>query len=246
MPTRYYEQRTLRRDDLPKRQDYLSSVAEPVGIQPGRMSILRLVNGLPNPEAIVLELDFLTVQAVNLPQEERFQPVATMVDDGQAFFLGRTHRVYSVSGFIIDTNLSSGQGLSPVDTALSGRTLARWKRVYQDELRASAMAANGTIARLIWRRSTHYGYVLSAVASLDTGQPDLCQISLAFFSVQDANVPNPGVLDKISGSPGGLVYGTFSIDTLGRLDILSPAQPPSTQSSVSAGVSGRRSAPPSK
>lgn len=193
MVSRYYDRATLLPKDLPEsRRDFLSSVAEPEGLETARIEVLRLMNsGVPDRIKPVMALDMLRIQGLQLPQEERFQPVVDSAGDGQAYFFGRNVRVYQVSAYMIDTNLDRGQENAAGN--LSGHLLVKWKKAYE-EIRASALIRARRILRMVWHKSESLGYVLSQVASLDASQPNVCQIGLAFMSVCDVDQSPPKLL----------------------------------------------------
>jgi hypothetical protein len=200
-----------------------------------------LPSGVPDESKAISVIDVLHISGLNMPQAERFQPVATMVDDGQGFFYGRSQRVYSVSAFIVDSNLDAHQGTG-VDRRLNGRLLSAWKNMYERYLRMSVAVPRRYIARLSWRFSDFFGYVTSYAVALDATQPFLCQLQLSFFSVYEREKARIPVVDGGTGNrtfPGLITWDSF-------LRLIPETRTPSVASAspVKVGMAGRNSVAP--
>jgi hypothetical protein len=235
MPSRYYDKAVLKAAELPpSRQDFLASIAEPEGLETARIEVLHIMgNGVPDRAKPIMTLDMLRIQGLQLPQEERFQPVVDSSGDGQAYFFGRNVRVYQVSAYMIDTNLDRGQ--EEASAGLSGHLLTKWKQTYE-EIRASSLVRARRILRMVWHKSESLGYILSQVASLDAGQPNVCQIGLAFMSVCDLNYAPPKI-NIMAQSFDGLL-------TLPGATRLFPELVGAPTQAVGASVALRMSVPP--
>jgi hypothetical protein len=211
---RYYERETLYPTDLPKdREEFLASLAEPAGTEIGRLELISLTTEAAIPDTVkpILSLDFLHIQAIQLPQEERFQPVIDSSGDAQAYFFGRNMRVYQVSAFMIDTNLTLAQ--QGAVRGLAGHLLSRWKRVYET-LRAPRLVKLRRILRLVWGHSESFGYILGHSPNLTAEQPHMCSIGLVFSSVCDRERV---VVPRISAGGDNVLVGLVNQRTANRL-----------------------------
>ena len=239
---RYYEKFFVAPEDLPSREALLSGAADLSNPNRAQITVFKVLpSGVPDESKAISVIDVLHISGLNMPQAERFQPVATMVDDGQGFFYGRAQRVYSVSAFIVDSNLDANQGTG-VDRRLNGRLLSAWKSMYEKYLRMSIAIPRRYIARLSWRFSDFFGYVLSYAVALDATQPYLCQLQLSFFSVYErerARVPVvQGSTDKRT-FPGLVTWDSF-------LRLVPETRTPAAEavSPIKLGMTGRDSVAP--
>jgi len=200
---RYYEKPVAKAEELPTREELLGGAADLSDPRRAQITVFKLLpSGVPDESKAVSVIDVLHISGLNMPQAERFQPVATMVDDGQGFFYGRSQRVYSVSAFIVDSNLDAKQGTG-VDRRLNGKLLSTWKNMYERYLRMSVAVPRRYIARLSWRFSDFFGYVTSYAVALDATQPFLCQLQLSFFSVYEREAARIPIMDDAGIWAGG-------------------------------------------
>lgn len=249
--SRYYDSPVLLKEELPLREEFLSSMAGVQGEAKAELSVLRMGANGPDEEKPFAVVDILNIQSIALPQEERFQPVVTQVDDGQGFFFGRSHRMYSVTGFMIDSDLMQDQGtFGGVDRRLRGHLLAAWKKLYSETLRATMLVEKNRILRLKWGFSSVFGYMINSVCSIDATQPHLCSVNFSLFSVFETHAKVPRIVpDPATGVRS--FPGLMSAEGLYRTTkLISPAlsdqgQGKSRIETLVKGSGARQSVPPS-
>lgn len=163
--------------DLPERETYASASEDLCQAVRSTLTVHRKVgNGIEDePVAIA---DMLRLQSLNLADEERTQVVLNTVDSGKLFIYGRQPRVYTASGFLVDSRRD--------------RALRRWLLIYNDYARLSACFRNGYIVRLRWRTTELFGFLLSNVVSMESQNKVLWIVSYTFIHIsgsEDVDVP---------------------------------------------------------
>lgn len=196
-------------NDAINRSDYLSELVDPAPDRHTVLSLHRFVGGVGASGAITekpeLSVQFFNMQMVDTPQEERTQYYMNASDAGKVILFGRSPRVYSFSGFLYDSDLAEGQGLSESesasaeDVAYNGRFLSRWNNLYENKLRLTKCLKNRTIVRIRWRDSEVYGYMLGNVRSLSANTPSMVSISFTFGVVIEAPGAEPPIVDTTQG-----------------------------------------------
>lgn len=171
--------------EAPRRSSYLSEAVDP---SPDRHSVLTLhafagsYSGASDAivEEPLLTVQFLNLQMVDTPQEERTQYYMNSVDAGKIILFGRSPRVYSFSGFLYDSDLDDGQGLNKDDAAYKGRLLGHWNDLYETKLRLTKCLKNRQIVRIRWRDHEVNGYLISNIKSLNANTPSMVSVSFTF------------------------------------------------------------------
>lgn len=242
---------TTRAVEAPRRSSYLSEVVDPA---PDRHSVLSLhsfVGAYSGGSDAIVEKPLLTVQFLNLqtidtPQEERTQYYMNTVDAGKIILFGRAPRVYSFSGFLYDSDLDEGQGLSltrsasAADVAYNGRFLSRWNDLYETKFRFTKCLKNRQIVRIRWRDNEVYGYLISNIKSLNSNTPSMASVSFTFVVLVEAvsaDIPLVSIGE-------GTVPATMSWE--GWRQVLSrrnPLQPVSGESEMSKEIGDRTRMP---
>jgi hypothetical protein len=188
-----------------------------------------------------MKIPILHVQGVQLAQQERLQPCINSSDDGQVYFFGRENRVYQISCFLVDSNLSPGQGYG-VDRTFSGHLLGQWKTWYDKLLRVTQTVKNRRIVRIRFKTVDLFGHILSSVSSMDATQPFLCQIGLLFFSVCEKDL---APIPVIEGMDGESFPGVLTLEGYMRLLAVSAGRQSNIESFLDEIVRTRDSVPPS-
>lgn len=229
---------------LPSRQTFLEGATDSPDILPARMDLLNLnESGAPDEENVYLKVDVLHIQSIQLSQQERMQPCINSSDDGQIYFFGRENRVYQVSSFIVDSDLTAGQGYK-VDKAFRGHLLGRWKKLYEDQLRITRTVKDRRVVRIQLKTIDLFGHILSSVASLDSAQPFQCQVGIMFLSVYERDRANIPVIDGGRGAP--VIPGLLTREAWLKLFPDIPVQLAVGESAVELLATRRSSVPPSE
>jgi len=227
--------------ESPRRSDYLSEVVDP---SPDRHSVLSLhslvgrYSGASDAidENPLLAIQFLNLQTVDTPQEERTQYYMNSIDSGKIILFGRTPRVYSFSGFLYDSDLTEGQGLNKDDIAYRGHLLGRWNDLYEEKLRLTKCLKNRNVVRIRWRDHEVYGYMLSNIKSLNANTPSMASISFTFCVV----VESAGAEIPIVSTADGPVPASMSWEGWRQVWSRSnPNQPAGEESEMSKEIGDR-------
>lgn len=178
---------TLRENDLISNLDVFRGANDPHADTPVRMSVHQLDSHNIPVEVSILDLDFIHVQLVSSPRDERVQYVINSADNGKAYYFGRTMKVYTFSGFMIDSNLGENQDGSEVDFQLRGHLLSYWKSVWERYLRAGVAVKNKYVVKIPWKDITIFGIFLSSGINLDASRPNLITINGTIVSLWEDN-----------------------------------------------------------
>ena len=182
----YATRGVLKYDDLPSRRDFLKGGIDPHADNPLRLSVHKLDEmGRPSPDAW-FDVIFLKSQMLSIDNDERVQYVVNSEDDGKAYFFGRTHRMYSVSAFLIDSDLESDQVRFMLDEGIvAGDVAALWEATYDQYLRATQAVKQRLVSAIKWQDNTFWGYLLGMNMSDTADNDNVVTVSFSFFSVRD-------------------------------------------------------------
>jgi hypothetical protein len=87
---------------------------------------------------------------------------------------GRHLRMYSYSGFLIDS-LASGPGI------------ASWMSLYDEHLRGTKCVKNSAVVELETRKLFRRGYINSAVMAQEATRPQMASFSFTMFVIEEKN-----------------------------------------------------------
>lgn len=189
---------------IPLRSEFLSSMVDVNEYEPASLALFGLD---PQTDMPVEDVDpiqqanFIQMQSVQLPQEERVQMLISSVDEGKLLTYGRVTKMYAISGFIADSN-----------NATNGHLIAAWDRLYDQHFRVSACLKQRRIVRFRWRLSSIYGHVLSNIKGLTADSPNVCVVNFTFLSLfEQDNYKTPIIeLDDDETIEGAACYESLS------------------------------------
>lgn len=194
---------------------------------------------------------------IETPQEERVAVLASNADSGKLYLFGRTPRIYSVSGFLVDSDLQAsksriieyggyvyqvqGQGANVDDAEYKGHLLRRWMELYETELRLSKCLKKNRILKFRWRSSEVYGYMLGQVRSMESSTPSLFSLGLTFVSVfEEESIEIPLVRIRDLTVPG--MISSENVERATRN--MPPAKTTGAKSEMGKQIDGRTRVPP--
>lgn len=216
-------------NDLLSRDAYQTSSPDVEGMTRASLTLHSLLRGVPLEEPIK-KADMLHIQSINLQEEERSQVTVDSADDGKVYLFGRQPRIYTVSGFLVDSNGEPNTHL-----------LSEWLDLYENHFRLTKCYEDNTIARLKWRTSEFWGCLISNVRSMESTNQNLAIVSFTFayfFGSEDVAIPYVGVSDRVF--PAMLSREGY-VSMVGHLAVEKAIV--TAKSAVSKAMEGRRSVP---
>lgn len=172
----------IKADSLPEREIYRTSGPDVYDAARSSLTVHRLVNNTPDDNPIK-SADMLRIQGINIADEERTQIVVNNVDSGKLYLFGRQPRLYTVSAFIIDSDLDPGIGKESLIYAGSSHLFSKWLALYEEYFRLTKCYEYNLIGRLRWRTSEYWGYVMSNMRSMESSNQNLITIGFVFAHV---------------------------------------------------------------
>jgi hypothetical protein len=218
--TGYADKGVLDFDDLPLRDMFLKGGTDPSAEDGMDVSVHRLdVTGVPAEEPW-FTISFLHAKVLALGHDERVQYVINSEDDGKAYFFGRMHRMYSVSGFLIDSDLSPSQKAAMSEEGIiAGGTSNLWTALYDRFLRASECVRRRLVISVKWRENRFWGYILGTSLSGTADNDNLALANFNLISVRDDLAGVLPIIDdrRISEKP---FNGLLTREGAGALNII--------------------------
>lgn len=200
-------------ETVPTRDTFLSSLVDVEGLEPATLNLYGTDPTTDEPiEDVepIASANFVHIQQVQLPQEERVQMHLSADDEGKLITYGRQTRMYAVAGFLVDSNRSDGH------------VVTQWDNMYENYFRLTACLKVRRIARLRWRLSSIYGYLLSNVKGIESTQPNVCMVNFTFLSAFEVDyMRRRPVMDLGEGVSVEGAASYESIATLGLVPSLS-------------------------
>lgn len=196
---------------IPLREEFLSSLVDVDTLEPASLKIFTLD---PESDAVqedgdaVVEANFVHMQSVQMPQEERVQMVISAADEGKLITFGRATRMYAISGFLVDS-----------DNEREGHLMARWDNLYENYFRLSSCLKQRRIVRFKWRLSSFYGHLLSNIKGIEAGSPSICMVNFTFLSLYEQDATN---IPSITLDNGETLDGHASYESLASLSLVPP------------------------
>lgn len=208
--------------DFPNRQEFLNSLVDLENLEPASLVVFDTdpETDVPIETGSVASAEMVHVQSVQMPQEERIQMLINSADDGKLITYGRTTRMYAVTGFLVDSNLSPLQGSRAVDLLFGGHLMAKWDDYYETFFRLTACLKPRRLVRFRWRFNSFYGYLLSNIKGLESTQPSVCVVNFTFLSLYEDNGFDRQPVMKISDDIQ--IAGAASYESLVSLGIAAP------------------------
>jgi hypothetical protein len=161
--------------EYPLREDFLNSLGDIEKLEPATLKLFGTDPQTDEPIEDgdpIAEANFVHLQSVEMPQEERVQMAISSTDEGKLFTYGRTTRMYAVSGFLVDSNREEG-----------GHLMSEWDLRYNNYFRLTACLKDRRLNRLRWRLTSMYGYLLSNVKGIESSAPNVCMVNFTFLSL---------------------------------------------------------------
>lgn len=224
------------------RDDFRTSSPDVEDAVRSTLTLHRLIKNTPEDSPVQIA-DMLKIQSINMADEERTQIVVNNVDSGKLYLFGRQPRLYTVSAFIIDSNLDTEIGKRGTIYAGSSHLLTEWLDLYEEYFRLTKCFEKNLIARLRWRTSEYWGYVTGNVRSGESMNQNLVVVSFTFAHIfgeehvlLDTITPNGGKSFPAAISKEGYEY--MMTHLYGE-----PWEDESANSPVSKGMEGRRRVP---
>jgi hypothetical protein len=227
---------------LPPRDEFRSSGPDAEDVARSTLTLHRVIDNYPLDDPIQIA-DMVRIQSVNLADEERTQIVVNNVDSGKLYLFGRQPRLYTVSAFIIDSNLDPLVGTDSAIYAGSSHLLSEWLALYEEHFRLTKCLDKSTIARLRWRTSEYWGYLTSNVRSGESTNQNLIVVSFSFLHVSGEEHVD---LDTIESDEGDTIEATISregYEFMVRNLYGEPWKDEPANSPVSKYIEGRRRVP---
>lgn len=194
---------------IPLRQEFLSSLVDVDKLVPASLSLFGTDPQTDEPVEDVdpiVSAEFVHLQALQMPQEERVQMLISSADEGKLITYGRTTRMYAASCFLIDSNNSR-----------NGRLMTAWDAMYEDYFRLTACLKPRRICRLKWRVSSMYGYLLSNIKSIESSSPSVVSINFTFLSLFESG-PNKKPIIYLDDDE--TIAGATSYESLSKLNLV--------------------------
>jgi len=214
--------------DFPSRKQFLSSICDIEDLVPASLEVYNTdpVTGeaLSGVDAVA-EADFVHIQAVQMPQEERMQMAMSASDEGKLYTFGRVTRMYAVSGFLVDSNENN-----------HGHLMKSWDVLYEDYFRMTSCLKARRLVRFRWRLTTIYGYLLSNIKGLEASTPSVCMVNFTFLSLYEHDAMRAPVIG-ISADTN--IPGSSSYESLEKLRLAEDVDQTNPRAEITLSAVGR-------
>jgi hypothetical protein len=196
-------------EEIPLRKEFLSSLADVDNLEPATLKVFGMHPetdmALTDTEPVA-EANFVHVQSVQMPQEERVQMVISAADEGKLITFGRSTQMYAVSGFLVDSNNAS-----------AGHLMTQWDRMYEKHFRLTACLKPRNIVQFRWRLSSFYGHLLSNIKGMEASAPSVCMVNFTFLSLYEDDSPKRKPIIELDD--GDSIFGSASYESLTKLNL---------------------------
>lgn len=145
-----------------------------------KYDVVREYDGVPavlsvwGPDGLICASDNFILASIDETDQEKMSMVFTFGDPVMFGGTERQPRLYSYSGFLVDTE-KSGPGSS------------YWRTMYERYFRGSACAEKKAVIELLYRDQWRLGYMVGTRPSLSSDRPQLTPFSFVLFVIDEGH-----------------------------------------------------------
>jgi len=142
--------------------------------------VIREYDGIPatlamwGPDGLICATDYFILTAVDQSDQEKLAMVFSFGDPILYGGTERQPRIYSYSGFLVDTQ-QSGSGA------------ALWRSMYERYFRGSKCVEMKAIVELLFRDQWRRGYIVGTRPSLSADRPQMTTFSFVMFITDEGH-----------------------------------------------------------
>lgn len=130
----------------------------------------------------------LIVESIQEPDSEMAQ-VALSSDAPKLYGFGRTHRVFTIQGKLLDTDLdktiSPEQRFNEYNNDWNGHSFSDLQDFYKEFGSLAVCAKQRRVVRMLYARRSLYGGINALNVSTSSGQPNCYDVSMSFFVTRE-------------------------------------------------------------